>query len=105
MPAAIPRSPAARGDTTSTDMEQLKMRIARKEDTEEIADWWGKTRNNAFDADIINYPTFRAITSYNGVGNVAHLPSQQVLMLESVALNPNAKLLDSAQAFRDLVKG
>lgn len=86
-------------------MEQLKMRIARPEDAEEIAEWWTKTRNNAFDPDIIKYPTFRAITSYNGMGNVAHLPSQQVLMLESVALNPKAKLLDGGQAFRDLVKG
>lgn len=86
-------------------MKQLKLRIARPEDVKEIGEWLSKTRNNFFDPDILAYPTFRAISSYNGEGNVAHLPSQQVLMLESVALNPQASPLDSGQAFRDLVKG
>lgn len=86
-------------------MEQLKLRVARPGDVAEIAEWWGKTRNNSLDPGIIKYPTFRAITSYNGAGNIAHLPSQQVLMLESVALNPAATTLDAGQAFRDLVKG
>src|SRR6267142_368965 len=86
-------------------MEQLKLRVACPENAKEIGDWLSKTKNNFFDPDILKYPTFRAICSYNGKGNVAYLPSQQVLMLESVALNPSASLLDGGQAFRDLVKG
>lgn len=81
------------------------MRVAREEDAKEIAEWLSKTKNNYFDPDILSYQTFRAISSYGAGGNVAHLPSQQGLILESVALNPAAKSLDAGQAFRDLVKG
>jgi hypothetical protein len=85
-------------------MRQLKIRIARPEDAKEIGEWLTHTEGNLFDPAILGYPTFRAVTSYNGEGNIAHLPSQQILMLESLAVKPGASLLDSAQAFRDLVK-
>lgn len=86
-------------------MKQLKVRIARVEDAKEIGEWLMQTPRNLFDPEILNYPTFRAISSYNGDGNVAHLPSQQVLMLESLAVKPGEISLATAQAFRDLVKG
>jgi len=88
-------------------MRQLKMRVARPEDAAEIADWIVNTKDNLFDPAILGYPTFRAISSYNGDGNVAHLPSQQgiVLVLESLAVKPEATSMDTGQAFRDLVKG
>lgn len=83
------------------------MRVARAEDAVEIGEWLMKTENNLLDPDILTYPTFRAISSYDGETNVAHLPSQQVvvLMLESLGVNPAAGRLDTGQAFRDLVKG
>lgn len=86
-------------------MKQLKMRIARAEDAKEIGEWLSKTPGNLFDPEILDYPTFRAISAYNGDGNVAHLPSQQTLMLESLAVNPKMPIMEAAQAFRDLVKG
>jgi hypothetical protein len=86
-------------------MKQLKVRIARPEDTREIAEWLLSTQDNLFDPKILEYQTFRAISAYNEDGNVAHLPSQQGLMLESLAVNPASALLERGQAFRDLVKG
>lgn len=85
-------------------MRQLKLRMARAEDAEEIAEWLLRTEGNLFDPTVLEYPTFRAISSYDGDGNVAHLPSQQALLLESLAVKPGGSLLDAAQAFRDLVK-
>lgn len=86
-------------------MNELKMRIARLEDAKEIGEWLVGTQGNLFDPEILDYPTFRAVSAYNGEGNVAHLPSQQALMLESLAVNPKVPILEAAQSFRDLVKG
>ncbi len=85
-------------------MKQLKLRIARPEDADEMGDWLLKTPNNLFDPAILNYPTFRAISSYGGEGNIAHLPSQQAMVLESLAVKPGTPPIAAAQAFRDLVK-
>lgn len=83
-------------------MEQLKLKLASPEEAKEIGDWLKLTPE--FDAGILKYPTFRIITSYGSKGNVSHLPSQQVLMLESVAARPEASDEEKAQALRDLVK-
>lgn len=86
-------------------MRQLKIRASQPEDTKEIADWLVSTEGNLFDPGILKYPTLRTISAYNGDGNVAHLPAQQAMMLESLAVRPGVSILDAAQAFRDLVKG
>jgi hypothetical protein len=83
-------------------MEQLKLKLASPEEAKEIGAWLQQTPE--FDPDILKYPTFRIITSYGAKGNVAHLPSQQVLVLESVAARPEASDSEKAQALRDLVK-
>ena len=85
-------------------MKQLKIRVARPEDAEQIAKWLVETPNNLFDEEILRYPTFSVVSAYNGDGNVAHLPSQLVVMMESLAVRPGASLLDAVQGFRDLVK-
>lgn len=86
-------------------MTQLKMKIGDPKNTEEIAEWLLANPTNAFDPGIFKYPTFRVLTSYNDNGNTLHMPSQQVLMVESLAPNPKASPLELAQALRDLVKG
>jgi hypothetical protein len=85
--------------------QQLKIRMTRAEDVEEVAEWLLRTKNNLFDPGILEYPTMRSITAYDDHGNVAHLPSQQALFLESLAVKPGASPLEAAPAFRDLVKG
>lgn len=85
-------------------MKQLKIRMARPEDVAEIGQWITKTPENLFDEAVLKYPTLRIVSAYNGEGNVAHLPAQQVLMLESLAVKPGSAPLENGQAFRDLVK-
>ena len=86
-------------------MRQLKMRFAGPQEVEQIAEWLQATPNNLFDKDILGYPSLRVICSYNGEGPEAYLPSQRVLMLESLATKPGIEPMAAAQAFRDLVKG
>ena len=83
-------------------MEQLKLKLSTPEEAKEINAWL--QQNPSFDSRILAYPTYRIITSYGEKGNIAHLPSQQVLVLESAATRPEASDAEKAQALRDLVK-
>jgi hypothetical protein len=58
-----------------------------------------------FDKGILDYPTLRIVTAYNGKGFISHLPSQQALVLESVGVNPEATELEKAQAIRYALNG
>ena len=85
-------------------MRQLKVKLAGPEDTEKLAQWLVSTPENLFDPRILQYKTLRTLCSYDG-SPIAFLPTQRALFLESLAVNPAASLIDTAQAFRDLVKG
>lgn len=84
-------------------MKQLKIRFAEPEDVKTCVDWLNATKGNLYDPGILKYPTLRILCAYNGAP-VAYLPTQRALFLESLAVNPEAPLLERAQAFRDLVK-
>lgn len=84
------------------EMKQLKMGYMRPEERETFIKWVNKTPGNLYDPGILNYPTLRVLTSYNGEP-VAFLPMQQALFLESLAVKEPR--IENAQAFRDLVKG
>jgi|SRR5215472_1135537 len=88
-------------------MHQLKMRVGTADDARQIVEWLNGNVGNLYDPDILTYPTLRVLCSYDrrDVDPVAYLPTQQALMLESLAINPKAKDLTLAQAARDLVKG
>lgn len=81
------------------------MRFAGDGDANQIVDWLNKTASNQFDPAILKFPTLRVLCSYNGTGPVSYLPFHRVLMLESVAANPEASLRDRVQAVRDFTKG
>ena len=85
-------------------MKQLKVRIAGPGDAKQLGDWLCATKGNLFDQAILGYPTLRVLASY-AEEVVAYLPTQKALFMESLAVNPQASLLDKGQAFRDLVKG
>ena len=85
-------------------MEQLKIGYLRTEQQEQFLEWVNATPGNLFDRDILKAPTLSVLCSYNG-SPVAYLPMQQALVLESLAVNQAATLMDKGQAFRDLVKG
>jgi hypothetical protein len=84
-------------------MRQLKIKLATPDQTKQLVEWLNSTKGNLFDPDILKYPTLRTLCSYNGE-NVAYMPVQKALFLESLAVNPDSSLMDRAQAFRDLVK-
>ena len=83
-------------------MKQLKIGYMRPEERETFVEWVNKTPGNLYDPGILNYPTLRVLTSYNGEPG-AFLPMQQALFLESLAVKEPR--IENAQAFRDLVKG
>ena len=86
-------------------MKQLRLRAATPEDAKTITEWLNQNPFNQFDPAILQYPTLRVICSSKPGGEpVAFLPSQKALILESLAVNPSATPLDSAQAMRDLTK-
>jgi hypothetical protein len=88
-------------------MRQLKVKLAGPEEAAVLGKWLVGTPNNLFDPGILKYPTLRTLCSYD-TGDpepVAFLPTQRALMLESLAVNPAALIVDKGQAFRDLVKG
>jgi len=84
-------------------MHQLKLRYLTPEDQPQFLEWVNSTPNNLFDESILKYPTLRVICSYND-NPVAYLPTQQAIVLESLAVKPGASPMETGQAFRDLVK-
>jgi len=84
--------------------EQLKVRYIGPADTAKFIEWINNTPANLYDKDVLQYPTLQVLVSY-GTDEVAFLPMQQVLMLESLAVKQGASPMETAQAFRDLVKG
>lgn len=84
---------------------QLKVGYLRndQEDQEKFIELVNNSPGNLWDKDILTYPTLSILRSYDGNGRRVYLPVQQVLMLESVAVEqPPAK--GNAEALRDLVK-
>lgn len=86
-------------------MKQLQLRYARPDEGEQILGWLKGNPQNFFNPRILKYPTLRMLCSYDESGPVAYVPVHTVLMMESVALNPEASEMNVAQALRDLVKG
>lgn len=84
-------------------MRQLKVKLAGVDDVNALVEWLNSTKGNLFDPAILKYPTLRTLCSYDGQP-IAYLPTQRALFLESLAVNPQASLMDKGQAFRDLVK-
>ena len=86
-------------------MKQLKLRVATPGDIRQIQEWSERNPLGKFDPDVLTYPTSRVVCAYDeDEGPICYLPTQKVLVLESVASNPAASRLDRAQALRDLVK-
>lgn len=83
-------------------MSDLKLKFVPV--NEEFKTWIASTRNNDFDPGILEYPTLRIICAYDGEPE-AYLPTQLVVMLESLALKPGMDAHQYLEAVRTLVKG
>lgn len=84
-------------------MKTLIPRFASGSESETIKDWMRRTPEA--DLGILDYPTCTVLASENGAGPIAYLPAHTALMIESVAMNPNAiNSLAKAEALNDLMK-
>ena len=90
---------------TTSMSDQTKLRYATPEDAPQITEWLNSTQGNLYDPDVLTYPTLRVLCAYNGNGPSVYLPAQTALVLESLAVKPGTPPIESARAFRDLVKG
>ena len=84
-------------------MKQLKIKAGEKKDHAEIIAWLNSNPANQFDERILAYPTLEIITAY-GDRNVLHLPVHRALVMESLAVSPDATEMEKAQALRDVTK-
>lgn len=86
-------------------MKELKVRFYNDSDIETFVSWFNSTPNNLHDPAITAYPTLRILCAYDDEnGPASYLPTQKVVMLESLAVRPGLRPLEAAAAFRDLVK-
>jgi len=70
----------------------MKVRPAKPNDAESAAEWAAVGfERNLFDPDILSYPQTTVFCAETDAGElVSFLPAQLVVMLESVASDPNA---------------
>jgi hypothetical protein len=80
------------------------VRPARPEDSTLFTQWELSTRNNLFDPDAIKYPTSFTLAAYNKERIILFSPSQTPIMLEAIAVNPQASVLEIAEALKAIVQ-
>lgn len=86
-------------------MRQLKLRYAKPDEGGQILSWLQGNSQGFFAERILQYPTLRMLCAYEEGGEVAaYLPVHQVLVMETVARNPESSPLVTAQALRDFTK-
>lgn len=84
--------------------DAIFVRPARPADAPAFTKWSLNTKDNLFDPDVAMYPTTVVWTAFNKKGPVAFMPVQRPLMLESLAINPQAGRLDVATALKELAQ-
>lgn len=74
--------------------------------TEPVIDWCqANSERNAFDRDVLTYPSTKTLAAHNNGEVYAYLPIQGTVMLESVGPNPGSSPIQVTQAMIELVKG
>lgn len=88
--------------------EQLRnpvmVRLADPE-TEPVIDWCqANSERNAFDRDVLTYPSTKVLAAHNNGTVYAYMPIQGTAMLESIGTNPAANAFEVAQGIMEMVK-
>ncbi len=84
--------------------EPIKIERMKVTDAGEMADWIAKlSHRNNVDVSIFDYPATSVLKASNGKP-IMYMPRQQVTMLESLAINPDAQGSDVALALRALIQ-
>lgn len=90
-------------------MSTIFVRPATPEDAETFLKWAVATKGNEFDPETVTYPDSFTLCAFDAGGPVAFMPIQQPmvsepLMLESLAVNPEASDSKIAVALKELVQ-
>lgn len=80
------------------------VRPARIEDKELFVNWTIGTKYNLFDSKVITYPSTYIRCAFNKKGPIIFLPVQRPLMMEALAINPDADKIDVAVALKELTQ-
>lgn len=82
-------------------MKKITARAATAADAEQFAEWSLAARAlNRFDPDVLEYPTTVVIATETDEEPITFVPIHDVLMCESLAVNPKATKLQIAQAIQ-----
>lgn len=74
--------------------------------TEPVVDWCqANSARNAFDRDVLDYPSTKVLAAHDNGTVHAYLPVQGAAMLESIGPNPDSTPLEIANGVVECVKG
>lgn len=91
-------------------MNVIFVRPAQAEDAETVLKWGVETKGNEFDPETVTYPDSFTLCAFDAIkGPIAFMPVQQPMimepmMLESLAVNPEASEMEVACALKELVQ-
>lgn len=90
-------------------MRDIFVRPAQPEDAQTFIQWAVANKGNEFDPAIVTYPDSFTLCAFDVDGPVAFLPVQQPMvaepmMLESLAVRPEASAKEIASALRELIQ-
>lgn len=84
--------------------EPIKIEKMKLEDLPQMAEWMAAlSHRNAIDTSIFSYKATDTLKASNGKP-IIYMPRQRVMMLESLAINPEAQASDVALALRALIQ-
>jgi len=80
------------------------IRPTRLQDKDQCLEWIQNTEGNVYDLGVFLYPTTYTRCAFNSKGPIAYLPVQKPLMVEALAVNPEADKLEVAMALKELIQ-
>jgi len=84
---------------------RVDVRLADPE-TEPVIDWCqANSQRNAFDRDVLTYPSTKVLAAHTNGTVYAYMPVQGAAMLESIGPNPDASPLQVASGVMEMCKG
>jgi hypothetical protein len=84
--------------------EHIFVRPARPADAPAFTKWSLETKQNLFDPDVVRYPSTVVWMAFNKKGPVAFLPIQRPLLLDALAINPDADAAEVGTALKELTQ-
>ncbi len=85
-------------------MNEIFVRPAVPEDAQKFTSWLASTPNNLYDPDVPKYPSSFTLAAATKDKVIMYLPIQHPIMLESLAINPEATRLETGLALKELTK-